>query len=378
MINIDQQVYKKYIQQIGDLIQQDSKIDNLSIEELEELKMHQSKCYDNIEQCLDIINTIPTQDEIELNQDSPSLFSGNNYEQLNESKSSNDSTNDLEQNLNTRFEEINSKVDLLNSKIDIKEQAIQEQNLIQLQEFKEQLSENNYPVDESKYSEQIQYLTNQVNFLLNKINSSNTETYLLEILNLTKKINQIESNLKSSNSSAINQNISQIEVSKNSDDSSIILDKMKKLIQDEETLNTTKSPKLEQVTQDGFNIDELSKSKNIDISTIQLPNRSTNPKEEDLQKNKNKDAIRDIKKMLDLDDSSKSKINKLNINKEGLEIDKIGSYKFSKNKNPFDYVYDDVSELAFSKKSLMSGGGKLQRLKIERKKLILGHLKQQN
>lgn len=354
MINNEPEVYKQYIQEIGNLIHQDSKVDNLSLEELEELKNYQSKCYTDVDKCLEIINNIPTQDK--LNSDLEPSSSNNNVNQLDQNNVFNEPVNNLDQKLKTKLEEINNKVELLNSKIDIKEQAIQEQNLKQLEELKEQFSENNnYPVDESKYSEQIQYLTNQVNFLLNKINSSNTEAYLLEILNLTKKINQIESSLRYANSPEINSNITQPEIFKNSDDSSIILDTMKKLILDQE-LDSTKSPYFNHP-----DIDKVSKLKNIDSPS---------------KKSTKKDDIRAIKKMIDLNDSNNPKGNNIDINEKSLEIDKINPYKFSKNKNPFDYVYDDVSDLAFSKKSLMSGGGKLHQLKLERKKIILGHLKQ--
>lgn len=367
MINNDLETYKKYIEEIGNLILQDSKVDNLSLEELEELKNYQSECYINVDQCLEIINNIPTQDKLNLHYEVSS--SKNDDNQLYTDNKFNDSENNLDQQLRTKFEDINNKVDLLNSKIDIKEQTIQEQNLKQLKELKEQISEsNNYSVDETKYSDQIQYLTNQVNFLLNKINSSNTEAYLLEILNLTKKINQIESSLKYTNSPEVNPNITESKILKNSDDSSIILDKMKKLIQEQEILDSTKSSKLDQpnnqISQDSLEIDKVSKSKNIDF-----------PKAESTNK---KDDIESIKKMIELNELNNSKGIITNTNEKSQEMDKINPCKFSKNKNPFDYVYDDVSDLAFSKKSLMTGGGKLHKLKLERKKIILGHLKQQN
>ena len=133
MINNDQETYKKYIEEIGNLIFQDSKVDNLSLEELEELKDYQSKCYSNIDKCLEIINNIPTQDKLDKPQELS--YSNDNHNILNKSNEFNNSENNLDKQFRSKFEDINNKVDLLNSKIDIKEQTIQEQNLRQFEEL---------------------------------------------------------------------------------------------------------------------------------------------------------------------------------------------------------------------------------------------------
>ena len=367
MINNDQKIYEKYIQEIGYLIQQDKKTDNLSLRGMEQLKDNQIKHFNEIQECLEVINNIPTQDKIETPQKDLSSYQDHNQlkDDLNkELFKTYNTSNDLEDKFQDKFEEINNKVDLLNNKIDLREQAIEEKNLKNLHEVKEQIAES-ITGDDSKYSEQIQYLTNQVNFLLNKINSSNNEVYLLEILNLTKKINQIESRFKYSNS----LDNGQIPKSEDFNSSSTeILDQMRDLLHKSSlsvSPTSTKSSTLRSLSdhqepmknledlrnKDKLNINQDDKINNIDSTIIKSPGES-----------KNQD-------------------NNLKINRSDvlqLEEKNLNPYQFSKNKNPFDYVYNDVSELAFNKKTFMGGSRKLQDLKSERKKLIISHLKQQN
>ncbi len=417
-------IYKEVVNRIGNLLEtvEDKKI-NLS--ELHKNDEIESNCNQDLNECLELVENLDfdsTLDNLNYTSNIDILKIKSIIEKL-----LNKNNNNLDNNLEIKLGNIDSRLDKLTEKIGNDDFINYNQNnlltikddiLNEFKEIKQKLNlvlENNNDNDDSCNSN-IHELKLLMDDLNQKKDSFNSESLYNEINNLNDKLNQIldTNNIKNDN---LSQKISllndKLSLNNNSDLYSEISNLSHKLhlfnYNNEDNISLL-SKKLKEIINliDNQNISKvkLNEDSYNNIIANTLPNKIENKLSEiekkklnelkenvkylnskNIEDNKNKISLNtndlnglekysNLNQVENNDNSSESNdldslenVNNLSVDKPKTIIDKQQRIKFSKNKNPFEYIYENTDGIKF-KKINMDGGGRIDKLKELRKKSI--------
>lgn len=426
----EENIYKELVNQIGKVLDKNEEND-ISIQEIEQDHKNQAECSENLEECLELVQNLSLEqnpDSINKNSNLDIIRIKSVIESIFKKNSEH-----LDQNVSQRLGNIDQKLDQLNLRLNNQDTGVIENKNYNLNdirsdifdEFSEikgkinQVIDNNndnlctskikdvkFTVDElnDKLTDNnenfnildlIKKLSLQMNTLNSKVNENQSETYIKEISNLNEKLNSIlnkndynnenilqrvsllgdKLNHNNNNDlyneiSTLSQKINRI-TNVNDDNNYVLINKLKEIINliDNDQL---KSPKQKNNNSDNSNSDNSNSCPHLNENEKQkLLMLEKNLKflndDQNNSLNNQKITSKNIKKIRDS--------NKIDLEEEIEENDfdevtnNEKNYKFSKNKNPFDYIYSNTDGIVFKKKN-MDGGARLEKLKQIRKKAV--------
>lgn len=423
-MNTDNSIYKEVVNQIGNILEnfEDKKIKWLELDKNDKVQLN---CSQDLNECLDLVENM----DFETNVENLNYNSNIDIIRIKAiiEKLLKKNTNNLDNNLEIKLGNIDNRLNKLSEKMGNQDVIDYNQsNLLNikddiLNEFKEIKEKLNQVLDISNENDDsCNSNIHELKLLIDNINQKkeplNNENLLNEINNLNEKLNQILGNnnfkndtlsekisllndkLTLNNNSDLYAEISNLNHklnllnNNNEDNVSLLSKKLKEiinLIDDQSSFNIENyKDNIKNVIKPNSNIAKLSDNdrkrldelkdniKNLNKKSIDQNNQdneimlsfngNNNLEQNDLEKN-------DMKTNDNLEPSdnfSENDIESLDsLNNSKIKINNKPKIKFSKNKNPFEYIYENTDGIKF-KNLNMEGGGKIEQLRELRKKSV--------
>lgn len=413
-------IHKECLNQI-DLIIEKFEENKLSSDFLDKNNYIQTECKKQLNDCFDLVENVDfdeTLDSLNYNSNIDILKIKSIIEKI-----LNKNNTNLDKNVNLKLGNIDNRLDELNSKISSQENNLSLYNYNNLSEINNNIS-NQFKDITSKLNEILENnITNDyscvsnvedLKILMEKINdntNSDPQHLTTEINNLNKKLNQILSNNDDSNENIL-QKVSILNDKLSNNYNSEVIDQVNNLSHKVNRINNNNEDNITMITNKLRDIIWLIDKQKLDINNSKLLDSSDNQIDSQINKpekskgvlnEKEKQKLKELKNNInDLDYQLKNHQepqlinnsetintidsnfeNNLNVNKKSdvskqkedinnqVKVNNKKKIKFVKNKNPFEYIYDNTDNISFKKINMQGGGGqKIEELKELRKRFI--------